>query len=489
MRKIKSYIACLLAIFILLSHINFAYANSEKDNSIPRTFLVLDVSGSTVESKHMIQSLYRYLLALFETSPYEMQLTVLLFDENLLDQTYNIIDTVVNDSNKNDIKEQLEGILSDKFTKDTAVADSLSSLDKKYISKLTAKEKENSNIVVFSDMVSTIRLDSNNYRSINQIYSKWIDEKITVKSLIWDNKDFLLENGDNVNKIYNINLSDTMPAYECLFHIYFDIVTGEAPKYFYNNKESVSHKLISVLPNTYEIFIITKNNDAIFSYITDSEEKKNIETIELFPNGDYIGNVPKILKINKNLVDKIGDAFLAEEIGDFQVYSILAPQISEIKVSQNGDRELIRESTKTEFVVSVDPQIKLWKNKLSDITVELLIDKIEPETNLQNEQEEINPKIIGKLEKDGSFEKSIEAFTEGNGEYLISVRILDSAGNILSKETKNVFVTFSNQSTPGNYGKIAFIIIIAFIVLVLTGILLFIVLKKKKLKTKNKWYI
>ncbi len=487
MRKTKNCIAFLLAVFILLSHMNFAYAISGKDEPTPRTFLVLDVSGSTSESKDVLQSLYRYLIALFDTTPYEMRLTILLFDENLLDQTSNIIDTVVNNSNKNDIKGQLEELLLDKFTKDTAVADSLSSLDKNFINKLTDQEKENCNIVVFSDMVSTIRLNSNNYRSINQIYSKWIDEKITVKSLIWNNKEFSMENGDSINKIYNIDLYNTMPAYECLFHIYFDIVTGGYPEHFDNNKENVSRKLISIWPNTYEIFIITKNNDATLSIVTDSGEKKDIETVELFPNDDFSGNPPKILKINKKQVDEIGRSFLAEGIEDFQVYSILAPQISEIKVSQNGERNLIRESKITEFVVSVDPQIKLWENKMSDITVQLFVDKLDPENNLKSESKLIDPKITGNLEKDGYFEQSFVAFTEGNGEYLISAQILDSAGNILSKETKKVFVTFSDQITPDNDGKIAVVIISVFIVLVLIGILLLIVFKKKK--SKDKWNI
>jgi hypothetical protein len=437
----------LLALFLLMllmaaTTLPTALAAGQAAN-IPQTYILFDVSSSTANSRETLTSLYKYLFALFETSPYEMNLTICFFDENLREK--DEILTIVGGEHKGNTVSKL--LADDMFSKKTAVYDSLVAFNQKFITLLSDEEKMNTNIIVFSDMVSTVNTSANTCEAVNRIFSQWIESGMTVKGLIWREsaKEFVFRNSDNVNKKYDIDLNNKMGAYECLFHIYFDIITGGYPENFDFNPQQKSNVPVVVYPNSYEMFIITNNNLTTLKYVDrETGEYKDINATELFPTAEFPDNPPKILVINKQQIDLIGTTFLASSVSDFQVYPIVAPRVVNINIQQNGSSELIRANEATDFIVTYDPQIKLWAQNSSELTAEVTIGKDGTD----------HPSVFTLEDPSDTHEflGNKNVFSE-TGEYNITVRIKDKDNAVLSEFLTTQYVTFSREtSSPSGSG-------------------------------------
>lgn len=485
--RLKIIFVMLLSMLILAVTALPTSLAAEPVSVIPRTYMLLDVSGSTANSRETLTSLYKYLFALFDTSPYEMDLTICFFDESL--RNTDEIQTRIGGEVKGNAENQLYTVLSadDMFLNNTAVYDSLIDFNESFITQLSDEEKKNANIIVFSDMVSTINITSNTHEAVNSLFSQWVEYGITVKGLIWREsaKEFIFQNSDDVNKVYNMDLANKIGAYECLFHIYFDIITGGYPENYDFNPNQKHDVPVVIYPNTYEMFVITDNNQTTLKYIDgETGEYKDINATELFPAAQFSDNPPKILVIDKQQIDLIGTTFLASSVSDFQVYPIVAPQVVDVTLQQNGQSDLIHAKELTNFNVAYNPQIKLWDQNASELKAEIIITKDgdSHSTSFTLVEQSDNHEFLGEY----------NTFPE-NGEYNIIVKIKDKNDVSLSEFETSQFVTFSKDTdlgntensdgsgNTGNSGNTAIIVILIIIgLLIVAGGGFFLVKNKKK---------
>jgi hypothetical protein len=482
MKTLKMIVAILLSV-MLVATMGFPTALAAGQVSVvPQTYILFDVSGSTANSRETLTSLYKYLFTLFETSPYEMNLTICFFDVSLRNE--DEIQTRVGGNNQGNTASQLYGKLLEPsmFSKSTAVYDSLVTFEEKFIMPMSDEEKKNTTIIVFSDMDNTVRTDINTHGTINNIFSKWLENQITVKGLIWqeNGKKFVFNQEDEINKVYPIDLNNKIGAYECLFHVYFDILTGGYPKNYDFNSQQKPNVPVVVYPNSYEMFIITDNNQTTLKYVDSATgEYKDINATELFPAAQFSDNPPKILVITKQQIDLIGTTFLATSVSDFQVYPIVAPQVVDITVQQNGQSDLIRAKEITRFIVKYDPQIKIWIQNASELKAEITVTK---DGDYQS-----TSFILDEQSDNSEFVGDKNPFPE-TGEYDVVAKIKDKNGASLSEYKISQYVTFANKNATntgsdgdngiGNMVLIALIIVA--VLMIVAGGVFFLVKRKKK---------
>lgn len=461
----------------------------EKSSEMPKTYLLLDVSGSTEDARNTLISLYKYLFKLFETYPYEMDLTICFFDKTLWTDNPYVVNIMVGAQNKTTDLSRLDSLFAEEdsmmFSRDTAVYDSLLTFDQMFIASLTNEEKTNTNIIVFSDMQSTIHLERNTDDAVNELFSKWHEDGITVKGLIWceSEENFDYQNSDDINRMYMLDLTNKIEAYECIFSIYFDILTGVQPENYDYNPQYQESAFVRVNPEAYEIFIISDSNDLKLVYINEEGDLQEIDTddTELFPVENYPDSPPKVLVFNKTTVDKIGGAFSALNVSHFQVYQIVAPQISDVSLQQNGQNDLVRAGEPIEIVAKYNPQIRYWEQKVTELQAEMIIYQDDPDAAT----------TLTLVNKKDSYEFfSNELLFSEPGEHHILIHIMDENGIIISEHDAIQYIAKEKEHVEHNTiiqeddapqqtkSKLPIILCICISLALLAVLLMFIWLKK-----------
>lgn len=504
---LKKILAVAFCSIIFISCVSPVCANNDLE-PIPNTYLVFDVSSSTAKSKETLKSLYQYLVLLFSNCQYDMNLTILLFDEELLTDPQNIVEVSLGNKNKINYTEKLSEILdlSDKFSRKTAVYESLDKFNSMYISKLNDEEKNITNIVVFSDMKSTANQSRNTDKNINDLYLSWISSGITVKNLVWTDGDktssFEFLHSDETNDMYTVDINDvSIIPYEVLFHLYFHTITGGYPENNNKTPENRADNIIYKYPDTYEIYLLTDNPDAVFKSISDSDNKDliTIETEQVFPSQQLSNNQPKVFKINKSVVDKMGSMYLAENLKHLYIYTILSPKISNIKIVQ-GYNDYLYTDNETSFEVVIDPSIKLWRDMSANslrVNVAICSKKTTGATETKDED------LINTNEDRFIFKcDGINAFSSGEGKYDITVTVWLKNDSekidddiLLCEKTVNKYIVAGGTSTNSDdngkdgYVRLKVIVVALFFIFVSIFIIIFIIKSKKHKKDAllKKW--
>jgi len=502
MTCLKRLLLALISAFLILgSSVPVKAEEKSKEDIIPRTFLILDVSGSTRASRGILTSLYKIILELFQQCPYKMELTTLMFDKHLLTDPDCIIEETLGQGTNSNIQKKLNATLNSEkvFCCDTAVHRSLSEFEDQYLDSLSDEDCKNANVIVFSDMVSTVDDTSDVNQDVNKLFYEWQERGITVKSLVWTengDSDFVFEHvDDSGNTMCQVNLNNMLGAYESLLYIYFGLLTGEPPAIESYDTELHKNQLIVFPSDAYEIYLLAVGPDKkIVYYDSETAEESDgsvlledrVETIK-----DEINGFPlSVYKIGREEASTIQNV-LAEDVSELKMYYIQCPEIVSSKIDSDSNNHKIYSKEPVTFTVTVNLSQLFWEEKAEEMYIN---------TILQAEQgERIERPIGGEYDKRNQtfIAKDKDGFPEGKKTWNVSVQLKDGDNHVLDEQSTKVYVGQKSSEDPSSapphpdpdHISIPVYVIAIIAILVVVFIMVVLCIINKNRKEKHKWNI